>query len=68
MGGGIILGRIILPLVGFETEVLMNVPFGITTNLIGGILMGIQKRFWIWVLIYTIISWCVASYLIWVIY
>lgn len=67
-GGDIILGRIILPTVGFETDVLMNAPFGKTTNSTGGILMSIREKFWIEVLIYTIISWCIAFYLIWVIY
>ena len=68
IGGGIILGRIVLPLVGFETYVLMNAPSGKTINLVGGILMSIRKKFWIGVLVYSIISWCVAFYLIWVIY
>ena len=68
IGGGIILGRIVLPLVGFETCVLMNAPSGKTINLVGGILMSIRKKFWIGVLVYSIISWCVAFYLIWVIY
>jgi hypothetical protein len=56
-------GRILLPSAGFETDVLMNAPFGKTTNSIGGILMSIQEKFWIGVIIYTIISWCIASYL-----
>ena len=58
--GDIILGRIVLPMVGFETCVLMNAPFGKTTNSIGGILMSIQMKFWMGMLIYSIISWCFA--------
>jgi hypothetical protein len=64
IGGDIILGRIVLPLVGFETDVLMNAPFGKITNSIGGILMSIQMKFWIGVLVYCIISWYFAFYLI----
>ena len=47
-GGDIILGRIILPIVRFKTYVLMNTPFGKTTNSIGGLLMSIQEKFWMW--------------------
>ena len=67
-GGDNILGRILLPSVGFETDVLMNAPFGKFKNLNGGILMSIQKKFWIGMLIYTIISWCFAFYIIGVTY
>ena len=67
-GGDIILGRIILPIVGFKTDVLMNALFGKTTNSTGGILMSIRGKFWIGVFIHTTISWCLAFYLIWVIY
>lgn len=52
-GGDIILGRIILPIVGFKTDVLMNALFGKTTNSTGGILMSIREKFWIGVLIHT---------------
>jgi hypothetical protein len=63
-GGDNMLGRILLPSVGFETEVLMNAPFGKYIELNGGIPMSIRKKFWIGMLIYCIISWCFAFYLI----
>lgn len=44
-GGDIILGRIILLMVGFKTDVLMNALFGKTTNSTGGILMSIREKF-----------------------
>lgn len=67
-GGDIIENKIILPKVRFETNVLMNTPFGKFKNLNGGILMRIQKEFWIGIIIFTTISWCFAFYIIWIIY
>lgn len=64
IGGDIILGRIVLPDAGFETVVLINVPFGNHINLLGGILMSIQMKFWIWALLYTICSWCIALHIL----
>ena len=67
-GGDIILGRMVLPVAGFETDVLMKAPFGNHINLLGGILMDIQKKFWIWVLLYTIGSWCIAFHILRIVY
>lgn len=67
-GGDIIIGRIILPIVGFKTVVLMNAPFGKLCKTIGGILMDIQKKFWIGMLLYLIVSWCLAFYILRIIY
>ena len=64
MGGDIILGRIVLPMVGFETDVLMNTPFGNHINLLGGILIRIQRKFWIRVLLYTMLSWCISLHIL----
>ena len=47
-------------MLGFKTDVLMNNSIGKLIGLIGGILMGIQNKFWIGMLIYTIISWYLA--------
>ncbi|WP_406536542.1 hypothetical protein [Methanobrevibacter sp.] len=52
----------------FRTTVLLNSPLGKSIYLNGGILMSIQRKFWIGVLIYTIITWCLAFYIIWVTY
>ena len=68
IGDGIILGRIVLPLVRFETCVLMNAPSGKITNLTGGILMSTQKKFWVAMLIYTITTWCLALVIIGIVY
>ena len=59
-GGGIILNRVILPMMGFKTLVLMNSPLGKHIKLKGGILMSIQRKFWVAMLIYTIVTWCLA--------
>ena len=55
-----ILNRIILPMMGFKTLVLMNSPLGKHIKLKGGILMSIQRKFWVAMLIYTIVTWCLA--------
>jgi hypothetical protein len=57
-----------LPRVGFEMFVLMNAPFGKIINLIGGILMGIRRKFWILVLLYAVASWCIALYILRIVY
>jgi hypothetical protein len=68
MGGGIIMSRIILPMGEFKTTVLMNSPIGKSIHLNGGILMSIQRKLWVAMLIYTIITWCLAFVIIWIIY
>ena len=55
--------KIILPMVGFKTNVLMNIRLGKYNNSNGGILMRIRKKFWIGMIICTIISWCFAFYI-----
>ena len=67
-GGGIILNRVILPMMGFKTLVLMNSPLGNHIKLKGGILMSIQRKFWVAMLIYTIVTWCLAFVIIWISY
>ena len=64
----IILNRIILPLMGFKTLVLMTSPLGKHIKLKGGILMSIQRKFWVAMLIYTIVTWCLAFVIIWISY
>ena len=56
-GGGIISNKVILPAREFGTFVLMNSPLGKFIHQNGGILMSIQKKFWVAMLIYTIITW-----------
>ena len=63
-----ILNRIILPMIGFKTHVLMNSPLGKHIILKGGILMSIRKKFWVAMLIYIIITWCFALVIIWIVY
>ena len=60
--------KIILPMREFITFVLMNSPLGNFIHLGGGILMGIQRKLWVAMLIYTIITWCLAFVIIWIIY
>ncbi|MBQ2653208.1 MAG: hypothetical protein IJF83_06590 [Methanobrevibacter sp.] len=60
------MNRIILPMMGFETYVLMNSPLGNPLNRMEESIMKLQKKFWIWMLIYTIISWCFAFYITWI--
>ena len=67
-GGGIIQDKIILPAVDFKTHVLINASFGNHINSIGGIPVGIRKKIWIVVILYTIISWCFGLYLIWIVF
>jgi len=67
-GGGIIRDTIILPMLGFKTCVLMNTTFGIFIHSNGGILMSFQKKFWTGMLIITIISWCFAFHIVWIVY
>ena len=59
-GGGIILNRVILPMMGFKTLVLMNSPLGKHIKLKGRIVMGIQRKFWVAMLIYITITWRLA--------
>jgi len=68
IGGGIISNKIILPVREFGTSVLMNSPLGKTIYSKGGILMGIQRKLWVAMLIYTIITWCLAFVIIWITY
>ncbi len=68
IGGDIISNKVILPAREFRTVVLMNSPLGKTIHLNGGILMSIQGKLWIAMLIYTIISWCLAFVIIWITY
>ena len=68
IGGGIISNKIILPTREFGTSVLMNSPLGKTIYSKGGILMGIQSKLWGAMLIYTIMTWCMAFVIIWIIY
>ena len=63
-----ILNRIILPMMGFKTLVLMNSPLGNFIHLNGGIIMCIQRKLWIAMLIYTIVTWCLAFVIIWISY
>jgi len=60
--------KIILPMREFITFVLMNSPLGNFIHLDGGILMGIQRKLWVAMLIYTIITWCIAFVIIWITY
>ena len=67
-GGDIIHNKIILLIIGFKTKVLMNTTIGIYIHLKGGVLMGIRMKFWIGVLLSTIISWALAFYVLWTVY
>ena len=67
-GGGIIMSRIILPIGEFRTSVLMNFLIGKFNYSNGGILMSVQKKFWIIMLIYAISTWCFAFAIMWIIY
>ncbi len=60
--------KIILPMREFITFVLMNSPLGDFIHLDGGILMGIQRKLWVVMLIYIIITWCMAFFIMWIIY
>ena len=68
IGGGIISNKIILPTREFGTSVLMNSTLVKTIYSKGVILMGIQRKLWVAMLIYTIITWCLAFVIIWIIY
>ena len=46
-GGDIIRNKIIFPMRGFRTTVLLNSPLGKSIYLNGGILMSVQRKFWI---------------------
>ena len=63
-----ILNRIMLPLIGFKTSVLIESPLGKHIKLNGGILMGIQRNLWVAMLIYTISTWGLAFVIIWITY
>lgn len=67
-GGDIIQDKIILLIVGFKSWISITVAFGKSIGLNGGIFVKIQKKFWIWMLIYTIIIWCLAFYIMWIVY
>ena len=55
-------------MMGFKTLVLMNSPLGNFIHLNGGIIMCIQRKLWIAMLIYTIVTWCLAFVIIWISY
>ena len=59
---------IILPWLGFKTFVLMITAFGEIKYNNGGFVMCIKKKFLIGMIIYTLLSWCLGLYFLWVIY
>ena len=66
-GGDIIRDTIILLMFEFKTSVIIT-AIGYLINFNGGILMGIQRKLWIGMLLSTIISWCLAFFIIWIVY